>query len=234
AYRHIHGFEDDIFKMTPLAIDINDTRSLHVAQLTRDALRNMGRPIASAEIVVLGASYREDVGDTRYSGSELIVRRLTEMGAELRVHDPYVLHWWEFEKQEEYPASSHSLKRFFRGQEKLRDLRVEPDLKKALQGADAVIFAVRHQGYLRLDPDEVVENAGGPIAVIDCFGILDDERIKRYFELGCEVKGLGRGHVKRIKDQVREKKEHSLLNRPIQTMKQKTSSEPFTSTADDQ
>jgi nucleotide sugar dehydrogenase len=212
AYRHIHGFEDDIFKITPLAIDINDTRSLHVAQLTRDALRNMSRPIASADILVLGASYREDVGDTRYSGSELIVRRLTEMGAELRVHDPYVLHWWEFEKQDEYPASSHSLKRFFRGQEKLKDLRIEVDLKKALEGTDAVILAVRHKHYLDLNPDEVVENAGGPIAVIDCFGILDDEKIKRYFELGCEVKGLGRGHVKRIKDQVREKREQILLD----------------------
>jgi len=216
AYRHIHGFEDDIFKITPLAIDINDTRSLHVAQLTRDALRNMGRPIASAEILVLGASYREDVGDTRYSGSELIVRRLTEMGAELRVHDPYVLHWWEFEKQDEYPASSHSLKRFFRGQEKLKDLRVEQDLKKALHGADTVIFAVKHKHYLSLDPDEIVKYANGPIAVIDCFGILDDEKIRRYFELGCEVKGLGRGHVKRIKDQVREAKSQLPLNIPLQ------------------
>ena len=100
AYHHIHGFEDDIFKITPLAIDINDTRALHVAQLTRDAMRNMSRPLAAADILVLGASYREDVGDTRSSGSELIVRRLTEMGAELRVHDPYVQHWWEFEKQD--------------------------------------------------------------------------------------------------------------------------------------
>jgi UDP-N-acetyl-D-glucosamine dehydrogenase len=210
AYRHIHGFEDEIFKITPLAIDVNDTRALHVAQLTRDALRNMGRPIASAEILVLGASYREDVGDTRYSGSELIVRRLTEMGAELRVHDPYALHWWEFEKQDEYPASSHSLKRFFRGQERLKDLRVEQDLGKALKGVDTLIFAVRHQPYLNLDPDEVVESVGGPIAVIDCFGILSDEKIRRYFEMGCEVKGLGRGHVKRIKDQVREEKEQML------------------------
>ena len=206
AYRHIHGWEDDIFKITPMSIDINDTRALHVAQLTRDAMRNMGRPLALAEILVLGASYREDVGDTRYSGSELIVRRLTEMGAELKVHDPYVSHWWEFEKQDEYPASSQSLKRFFRGQEKLKDLRVEQELKKALEGTDAVIFAVRHKHYLNLDPDEVVKNVGGPIAVIDCFGILDDDRIRRYFELGCEVKGLGRGHVKRIKDQVRDKK----------------------------
>ncbi|MDH3897189.1 MAG: GDP-mannose dehydrogenase, partial [Deltaproteobacteria bacterium] len=204
AYRHIHGFEDDIFKITPLAIDINDTRALRVAQLTRDAMRNMGRPLAAAEILLLGASYREDVGDTRYSGSELIVRRLTEMGAELRAHDPYVQHWWEFEKQDEYPSPTHSLKRFFRNQDRLVALRIERDLKKALAGADAVIFAVRHQPYLDLDPDEVVETAGGPLAVIDCFGILDDERIKRYFELGCEVKGLGRGHVKRIKDQVRD------------------------------
>lgn len=211
AYRHIHGFEDDIFKITPLAIDINDTRALHVAQLTRDAMRNMGRPLAAAEILLFGASYREDVGDTRYSGSELIVRRLTEMGAELRVHDPYVQHWWEFEKQDEYPSLTHSLKRFFRNQDRLVNLRIEPDLKKALAGADAVIFAVRHQPYLDLDPDEVVETAGGSLAVIDCFGILDDERIKRYFELDCEVKGLGRGHVKRIKDQVRYEKEQMLL-----------------------
>ena len=207
AYRHIHGFEDDIFKITPLAIDINDTRGLHVAQLTRDALRNMGRPLAAAEILVLGASYREDVGDTRNSGSELIVRRLTEMGAELRVHDPYVLHWWEFEKQDEYPSPARSLKRFFRNQERLANLHVEPDLKNALRGVDAVIFAVKHEPYLDLNPDEVMEFAGGPMAVIDCFGILDDARIKRYFELGCEVKGLGRGHVKRIKDQVREERE---------------------------
>lgn len=211
AYRHIHGFEDDIFKITPLAIDINDTRALHVAQLTRDALRNMSRPLAAAEILLLGASYREDVGDTRYSGSELIVRRLTEMGAEMRAHDPYIKHWWELEKQDEYPSPTHSLKRFFRGQEKLKGLRVEKDLNEALSGTDAVIFAVRHKHYLNLDPDELVQTAGGPIAVIDCFGILDDAKIKRYFELGCEVKGLGRGHVKRIKDHVRDEREQMLL-----------------------
>ena len=66
-----------------------------------------------------------------------------------------------------------------------------------------MVLAVRHKDYLSLTPDMVVEMAGNPIAIIDCFGILNDEAIKSYFELGCEVKGLGRGHVKRIKDQVR-------------------------------
>ena len=44
---------------------------------------------------------------------------------------------------------------------------------------------------------------GKPVALIDCFGILDDAKIRRYFELGCEVKGLGRGHVNRIKKSVK-------------------------------
>jgi hypothetical protein len=36
SYQTLMGFEDDIFKITPLAIDINDTRSLHVAELVRE------------------------------------------------------------------------------------------------------------------------------------------------------------------------------------------------------
>ena len=201
ANRHILGFEDDTFRITPLAIDINDTRSLHAAQIVRDALRNMNVPIASAEVLILGASYREDVGDTRYSGSEILIRRLTEMGAEIRVHDPYVDRWWEFENQEEYPNQGKAV--FFRNQKKLKDLRVLKDLDEAVKGIDALVLAVRHSQYLALDPEKIVESAGHPIAIIDCFGILDDDAIRRYFEMGCEVKGLGRGHIQRIKDQVR-------------------------------
>jgi len=207
AYRHILGFEDgdEVFKITPTAIDINDTRGLHVAELARDALRNMGRYIAGANVLVCGASYRQDVGDTRYSGSELVVRKLTEMGAEMRMHDPYVDHWYELESQDSYPAPGLSWSRFFRNQEGLDNARVEKDLKKALEGAECVILAVPHEPYLHLDPRDIVRWAGGPLAVIDCFGILSDEEIRRYFELGCEVKALGRGHIQRIKEAVRKK-----------------------------
>jgi len=206
AYKHLMGFENDIFKITPEAININDTRALHAAQLVRDALRNMGRIVAASQITLLGASYREDVGDTRYSGSEIIVRKLTEMGAEIKAHDAYVQHWWELEKQESYPAVGASWSRFFRNQEHLSDFSMTSDLEKALEGSDAVIFAVRHKPYLDLDPKEVVRMAGGPLAVVDCFGILDDQKIEEYFELGCEVKGMGRGHINRIKDRVRKRK----------------------------
>jgi len=208
AYKHILGFEDGdrIFQITPTAININDTRGLHVAELARDALRNMGRYIAGAEVLLAGASYRQDVGDTRYSGSEMVVRKLTEMGAHMHVHDPYVEHWYELESQDTYPAPGHSWARFFRNQDHLTEIKMQQDLPKALKGKEVFILAVPHEPYLDLDPADVVKWAGGPLAVIDCFGILDDDRIRKYFELGCEVKALGRGHIQRIKDEVRKAK----------------------------
>ena len=203
AYRHIFGWEDRIFRLTPLAIDVNDTRALHVPQLVRDALRNMGEPVSAADVLVLGASYREDVGDTRYSGSEIIVRRLAEMGANVRVHDPYVDHWAEMESgsagEEEGPGRS----RFFSRQDGLHDLPMEKDLWAAMSGVKAIVLAVRHSQYRDLDPEAVLKAVGRRFAIVDCFCILDDQRIRRYLELGCEVKGLGRGHIRRIKESIR-------------------------------
>jgi nucleotide sugar dehydrogenase len=206
AYNKLMGFEDENFKITPMAIDINDTRALHAAQLVRDALRNMGKIVAASKIALLGASYRQDVGDTRYSGSEMIVRKLTEMGGEVVVHDPYVKHWWEFEKQGTYPSPGHSWARFFRNQEELTKLEVQKSVQDALPGVDAVVLAVPHKDYKALNPQNVFDMVGRPVAIIDCFGILTDKEIEVYFELGCEVKGLGRGHIQRIKEQVRNRK----------------------------
>ena len=203
SYKHILGWEDDIFKVTPLAIDINDTRALKIPQVVRDALRNMGEPIAAADILLLGISYREDVGDTRYSGSELIARRLAEMGANIKAHDPYVDHWLELEEQDTYPHQGQSRSRFFSRQEQLKELQIEKDMWKAMKGVKAIVLAVRHSAYMNLDPDAVFQAAGKPFAIIDCFCILDDTQIRRYLELGCEVKGSGRGHIRRIKELIR-------------------------------
>jgi nucleotide sugar dehydrogenase len=189
--RHLLGDEETTFPITTAAININDARGVHAAELTCDALTALGRPIAGARILLCGASYREDVGDTRYSGSELIARRLAELAAVLRVHDPYVEHWHELEHQETYPAAGQSRARFFRNQETVPDVRVQPDLATALHGVAAVVFAVRHKHYRDLDPAWVVAQVGGPVAIVDCFGLLSDAHIARYFELGCEVRGLG-------------------------------------------
>jgi nucleotide sugar dehydrogenase len=204
AYKHLLGFDEDALPLTTAAININDTRALHVADLACEAFEGMGRSLTGAPVLLCGASYREDVGDTRYSGSELIVRKLVEMGADVRVHDPYLEHWYELENQEGYPAQGQSRSRFFKEQDRVTDIRVQKDLASALRGVSAVVLAVRHAAYLDLDPEWLVKMVGGPVAMIDCFGILSDEGIRKYLALGCEVKCLGRGHVSRIKAEIDE------------------------------
>jgi UDP-N-acetyl-D-mannosaminuronate dehydrogenase len=80
---------------------------------------------------------------------------------------------------------------------------VEKDLDAPMKGVEALILAVPHAQYLNLDPKQIVEWAGNPIAVIDAFGILNDDQIRQYFQLGCEVKALGRGHLTRLKREVK-------------------------------
>lgn len=197
SHKNILGSGDDIFKITPMAIDINDTRGVKAAEMTSAALSDLGRETSSSKVLVCGASYRQDVGDTRYSGSEIIVRKLSEMGAIVSVHDPYVKSWAEFRDQEEDP---HGKMKFFQNQEKLSQLEVQSDLDAAISGVDALVLAVPHSDYLDLQPSEIVKLSGAPLAVIDCFCILEDIQIKEFFRLGCKVRGLGRGHVGRISE----------------------------------
>jgi len=83
---------------------------------------------------------------------------------------------------------------------------MENDMWQAMRGVDAIVIAVRHTQYLDLDPKKVFNAVGRPFAIIDCFCILDDEKIRTYLELGCEVKGMGRGHIKRIKESISKQK----------------------------
>ncbi len=160
AYKHILGFEDDIFHITTAAIDINDTRSLHVAELTRDALRNMGRYIAGARCSsaapATGRTWATRGTVARNSWSASSPRWEPSSACTTRI----VEHWYEIETPDTYPSSGNSLARFFRNQQDLPRLRVQKDLAAALKGMEAVILAVRHSPYLDLEPDQVVEWAG--------------------------------------------------------------------------
>jgi UDP-N-acetyl-D-mannosaminuronic acid dehydrogenase len=53
-------------------------------------LGQAGIGIEGASVLVMGYAYLEDSDDTRNSPSKTLVDRLRELGAEVKVHDPYV------------------------------------------------------------------------------------------------------------------------------------------------
>jgi len=155
------------------AVDINDTMPLHSVDLTREAL---GGDLKGKRVHLLGVSYLKDVGDTRHSPSATFWNAVVEAGAEVSCHDPLVKVWPEVEGAD-----------------------VQKDLMGSLKDADAVVFAVGHREYAGLDPAEVVKATGKTPAIIDTQNLLTDEELKGYLKLGCEVRGVGKGHIPALK-----------------------------------
>jgi len=100
AYQTLMGFDDDIFRDHPLAIDINDTRALHAAELVRMPLRQHGRIVPHPDRRAR-RFIPEDVGDTRYSGSEILVRKITRWGP-TSSSTTLLKHCGRWEKQDTY------------------------------------------------------------------------------------------------------------------------------------
>jgi UDP-N-acetyl-D-mannosaminuronic acid dehydrogenase len=80
-------------KLIPAAREINDFMPLHIAELTVDALAEVGVEIEDARVAVLGYAYLENSDDTRNAPSITLVNRLEELGAEVCIHDPYVAEY---------------------------------------------------------------------------------------------------------------------------------------------
>jgi nucleotide sugar dehydrogenase len=181
-------------RLISLIVDINDTSALRMVDLAEQALKSKGKKIKGIKVAVLGAAYREDVGDTRYASYESIVRRLQELGAKIAVGDPYVKSLDELSEQE---RNLHSMALHFKNQAPLKKLQVTADTKSVLSGANIVMFVVPHEAYLNLSPEWVVAATGRTaksLVIIDC-GTLTDEKITRYIKLGCRVKKMHHGHI---------------------------------------
>jgi UDP-N-acetyl-D-glucosamine dehydrogenase len=62
----------------------------YVVSRVGEALNRARKSVNGSRILLLGVSYKRDVGDTRESPALDILELLREMGAEVEFHDPFV------------------------------------------------------------------------------------------------------------------------------------------------
>ena len=77
-------------KLIAAARSVNNSMPGEVLDIVRDALASRGLGFAGSRILVMGYAYLEESDDTRNSPSEILVKRLIEMGADPIIHDPFV------------------------------------------------------------------------------------------------------------------------------------------------
>jgi nucleotide sugar dehydrogenase len=75
------------FRLLEQAQDVNARMPVYVSGRIAEALNDQGKAVRGARIVVLGGTYKPDVGDIRESPSLAVLSQLSRRGAEVAFHD---------------------------------------------------------------------------------------------------------------------------------------------------
>ena len=147
------------------AININD-------QMPRFAFEFLYKqyPLSNANILLLGVSYRGDVGDTRSSPVENLHNYLSEEGANILCHDPYVNYWDE------------------------KSIKINQELPKLLTNSlDIIIISAGHSIYNSENNVDMIMDLE-PLFIYDTIGHLSQNQLDK-LKKRHTVKVLGRGDL---------------------------------------
>jgi UDP-N-acetyl-D-glucosamine dehydrogenase len=78
------------FRILEQAEDVNAQMPGYVASRIGEALNDVGKPVKGAKILVLGVTYKTDVGDLRESPALRVMTALNRRGANVAFHDPFI------------------------------------------------------------------------------------------------------------------------------------------------
>jgi UDP-N-acetyl-D-glucosamine dehydrogenase len=134
-----------------LAGKVNQAQPAFCVERVERALNRAGKPVQGSRILVLGASYKGGIGDTRESPALKIIGRLQDLGGDVSYHDPYVA---------ELPG--HGL--------------ASVDLDEALAGTDLAAIVTAHPG---IDYAAVVAAAPRTIDFRGVTREIDAENLER-------------------------------------------------------
>ena len=120
AKQNLFGSAEGL-KQSETGVRINDRMPYHAFDFL---VKHYPRDLNGKRVLLLGVSYLNDVGDTRYTPVRGFYEQLAKAGANITLHDPHVT-WWEE-----------------------KELKVESDLQQLLNETyDLVVITTGHKEY---------------------------------------------------------------------------------------
>jgi UDP-N-acetyl-D-glucosamine dehydrogenase len=145
---------DIIPRFIETAGEINEFMRLHTINLAEKGLQKNNLKIHNSTISIFGMTYKKNIDDVRESPSLYIVKELLNLGANVKVYDPYV-EYIEIEGKKIYSKNS---------------------IEDALKDSDCVIFTTDHDVFYQLGM-EFLEETGIKV-IVDCRNIFNKELFK--------------------------------------------------------
>ena len=163
AARDILKINGHDFPFSSQAIEINNRMPL----VTLNKLKKyFNGSLKGKNILLLGVTYRQDVGDTRFSPSEIFFKSTLLEEAKIRAYDPLVKDWDEV------------------------DISMESNLPNSTE-FDAIIFAVPHKEFNQLDLTEWV--SGNKVLLFDANNVLTAKQVTDINKNKFNYMSIGRG-----------------------------------------
>jgi nucleotide sugar dehydrogenase len=156
----INGHE---FPFSTQAIQVNAEMPL----VTLNKLKHyFNGDLNGKKILLMGVTYKQDVGDTRFSPSEIFVKGAKSQGAEIIAHDPLVDYWNE----------------------------VNMDIKTELPDStdfEAIVFAVPHKEFAEISLNKwIIQNS---TLLFDANNVLSKKQVSEIEENKLNYMSIGRG-----------------------------------------
>jgi UDP-N-acetyl-D-mannosaminuronic acid dehydrogenase len=147
---------------------INKEMVRHILKLIKGALREAGKTLSRAKIVLLGIAQTPNMKSQPKEIAKVLAEMLEAKGAKISFYDPYF-------SEEELAEIPYSFKK---------------SLTEAVEGADCILIITRHDQFKHLNLRRLKVMMKAPAAIIDLEGVVEPNEIR---EEGLIYRGLGRG-----------------------------------------
>lgn len=128
----------------------------------------LGGDFNNKNILICGVSYRENIGDTRYSPAEQIFKEIKKEGANIDCHDPLVNYWDEV------------------------NISIQNNLPNS-DSYDGIIFTVPHKEYKELDLSKWL-SSNKNVVVLDGFMVWNKKKRIEFRNNGVKLESIGVGN----------------------------------------
>lgn len=127
---------------------VNDSMGFYITKQTVKKLISLGKDIRQSRVLVMGATFKEDVEDIRNSKVADVINEFKSFGIKTDVIDP---HASSEELMHEYGFGL---------------------VEKPGTGYDAIVLAVNHKEYKKLEEDYFISIAAPDAVIVDIKGVM--------------------------------------------------------------
>ena len=147
-------FDSEMLSLVKIGREINESMPNYVIELIISGLKEANKQISNSTILLLGISYKPEVKDIQITPAENVIHKLKELGAKIKIYDPFFKSANVFE------------------------IKTENNIEQALSNVDSVVLLTAHKEFNTLSPSFIASKIEMPV-IIDTKRIFDLDDAKK-------------------------------------------------------